>query len=161
VLDSRLIYQYGEWFLSVPHRACPVEKRGQLSVPENQRRIVALDPGVRAFQTFYSENSAGHIGQGDFGRIHRLCFYLDNLISRLSKVNGKTKREMKRAANRIRKKIHNLIKEIHGKTACFLVKNFDVILLPTFETKQMTGRSERKLQKKSVRATRSEFIELC
>jgi putative transposase len=144
-LDSRLVYQYGIWFLSVPHRV-------KLSVPENQRRIVALDPGVRAFQTFYSENSAGHIGQGDFGRIHRLCFYLDNLISRISKATGKTKREMKRVATRIRKKINNLIKEIHGKTAYFLVNNFDVILLPTFESTQMIGKSGRKLQKKSVRA---------
>jgi putative transposase len=113
---------------------------------------VALDPGVRAFQTFYSENSAGHIGQGDFGRIHRLCFYLDNLISRISKATGKTKREMKRVATRIRKKINNLIKEIHSKTAYFLVNNFDVILLPTFESTQMIGKSGRKLQKKSVRA---------
>jgi putative transposase len=144
-LDSRLIYQYGNWYLSVPHKV-------KLSVPENQRRVVALDPGVRAFQTFYSENSAGHIGKGDFGRIHRLCFSLDQLISRLSKATGKTKREMKRAANRIRKKINNLIKEIHCKTAYFLVNNFDVILLPTFESKPMTGMSERKLPKKSVRA---------
>jgi putative transposase len=144
-MDSRLVTQYGDWYLSVPHKV-------KLSVPENQRRIVALDPGVRTFQTFYSENSAGHVGQGDFGRIHRLCAYLDNLISRLSQTTGKTKREMKRAAHRIRKKIHNLIKEIHHKTAYFLVNNFDVILLPTFESQPMTSKSGRKLQKKSVRA---------
>ena len=48
ILDSRLVRQYGEWFLSVPHKV-------KTCVAENQGRIVALDPGVRTFQTFYSE----------------------------------------------------------------------------------------------------------
>jgi len=59
---------------------------------------------------------------------------------------------MKRAQAKIRKKIKNLIKEIHFKTARFLVDNFDVILLPTFETSQMIGKSARKLRSKTVRA---------
>ncbi|KHD05831.1 hypothetical protein PN36_28085 [Candidatus Thiomargarita nelsonii] len=130
-LDSRLIYQYNEWFLSVPHKL-------KTTVAENQGRIVSLDPGVRTFQTFFSETSAGHIGYDDFGRIHRLCHYLDDLISRTSQktLSSKAKREMKKAQARIRKKIKNLIKEIHYKTAVFFVNNFDVILLPTFETSQ-------------------------
>jgi putative transposase len=144
-LDSRLVHQYGEWFLSVPHK-------NATHVAENQGRVVALDPGVRTFQTFYSEHLAGQIGYDDFGRIQRLCHHLDKLISRTSKATGKAKREMKRAAARIRKKIKNLIKEIHFKTARFLVDSFDVILLPTFETSQMTGKSSRKLTNKTVRA---------
>jgi len=144
-LDSRLIHQYGEWFLSVPHKITT-------HVAENQGRVVALDPGVRTFQTFYCENLAGQIGYDDFGRIQRLCFYLDDLISRTTKATGKAKREMKNAQNRIRKKIKNLVKEVHFKTARFLVNNFDVILLPTFETQQMVGKSKRKLSSKAVRA---------
>jgi putative transposase len=144
-LDSRLIYQYHEWFLSVPHK-------NTTHVAENQGRVVALDPGVRTFQTFYSEHLAGQIGYDDFGRIQRLCHHLDKLISRTSKATGKASFEMKRAAARIRKKIKNLIKEIHFKTARFLVDSFDVILLPTFETSQMTGKSSRKLRSKTVRA---------
>ncbi len=59
---------------------------------------------------------------------------------------------MKKAQGRIRQKIKNLIKEVHFKTARFLVDNFDVILLPTFETSQMVGKSHRKLRSKTVRA---------
>lgn len=145
-LDSRLVKQYGEWFLSVPRKV-------KTSVAENQGRIVALDPGVRTFQTFYSETSAGWLGYDDFGRIQRLCFYLDGLISRTTKAkNSKKKRSMKKAQNRMRKKIKNLVKELHNKTARFLVDNFDVILLPTFETQQMVGKRNRVLRSKAVRA---------
>jgi hypothetical protein len=35
--------------------------------------------------------------------------------------------------------------------AKFLVENFDVILLPTFETSRMVSKSRRKLRNKSVR----------
>ena len=53
--------------------------------------------------------------------------------------------------NRIKVKIRNLIDELHKKIAHFLVTNFDIIFLPTFETKQMTKRGKRKLRKRSVR----------
>jgi putative transposase len=146
-LDGRLVYQYNEWFLCVPQK---IETR----VAENQGRVVALDPGVRTFQTFYSEFLAGQIGYDDFGRIQRLCFHLDGLISRTSKAKSRAKRRMKKAQARMRKKIKNLIKEIHFKTARFLVDTFDVILLPTFETSQMAGKKsrKRKLRSKTVRA---------
>jgi len=145
-LDSRLIRQYGEWFLSVPHKV-------KTSVAESQGRIVSLDPGVRTFQTFYSETSAGWLGYDDFGRIQRLCYWLDDLISRTAKTtNAKRKRSMKRAQDRIRKKIKNLVKELHNKAAKFLVDNFDIILLPTFETKDMASKKSRKLRSKTVRA---------
>ncbi len=120
-LDGRLVYQYHEWFLSVPQKV-------ETHVAENQGRVVALDPGVRTFQTFFSEFLAGHIGYDDFGRIQRLCHYLDDLQARTSKANSQTKISMKRAQARMRKKIKNLIKEIHFKTARFLLDNFDVIL---------------------------------
>jgi putative transposase len=103
-LDGRLVYQYHEWFLSVPRKI-------ETHVAENQGRVVALDPGVRTFQTFYSEFLAGQIGYDDFGRIGRLCHYLDYLISRTSKAKSKAKRRMKKAQARMRKRIKNIIKD--------------------------------------------------
>jgi putative transposase len=145
-LDGRLIYQYNEWFLCVP------QKIETCQCALNQGRVVALDPGVRTFQTFYSEFVAGQIGYDDFGRIQRLCFYLDDLISRTTKAKSRAKRRTQAAQARMRKKIKNLIKEIHFKTARFLVDTFDVILLPTFETSHMAGKKNRKLRSKTVRA---------
>ena len=58
---------------------------------------------------------------------------------------------MRKAADKIRLKIRNLIDELHHKIARFLVDNFDIILLPTFETSQMSIKKSRKIRAKSVR----------
>lgn len=144
--DSRLIWRYEKWWMAVPHRE-------KLSKGENQAKIVSLDPGVRSFITFYSPDYSGHLGKGDFSCIQRLCVHLDNLISRRDLEKNKQKRRsLTKASRRMRAKIKNLITELHHKTAKFLTDNFDVILLPTFETKQMSSKAGRKLRKKSVRS---------
>ncbi|WP_369692221.1 RNA-guided endonuclease InsQ/TnpB family protein [Desulfonema ishimotonii] len=143
--DSRLIWRYEKWWLAVPF----TEK---LRKAENQGPVVALDPGVRSFISFYSPDFSGNIGKGDFSRIQRLCHHLDNLISERDRCRNKQKRRaMTKASRRMRHKINNLISELHFKTAKFLTDNFSVILLPTFETKQMSQKAGRKIRKKSVR----------
>ena len=114
-------------------------------------RIVALDPGVRDFMTFFSEDSFGWLGSQCINRIQRLCQHCDNLLSRATQVKRPLRRDLRKAANKMKVKIRNLIDELHKKVAHFLVTNFDIILLPTFESKQMTRRGARKLQKRSVR----------
>jgi putative transposase len=142
--DCRLVSHLGTTYLCVPHEVSQI-------VSENQGRVVALDPGVRSFLTLFSENSFGWLGKHDIGRIQRLCYYLDDLIARSTKVNAKKRYRMRKAADRIRLKIRNLIDEVHHKIARFLVENFDIILLPTFETSQMAIKKGRKIRAKSVR----------
>jgi len=79
------------------------------------------------------------------------CFKLDELISQISKAKSQQKKRFKLAASRLRGKIRNLVDELHKKTAKFLVENFDVILLPTFETSQMARKAKRRIKSKSVR----------
>ena len=59
---------------------------------------------------------------------------------------------MRKAADQMRWKIRDLRTELHAKSARFLVDNFDIILIPTFETSQMAKRESRKLRSKIVRA---------
>ena len=118
---------------------------------ETQGRVVALDPGIRSFLTWFSEDDAGHIGKGDFGRIQRLCAHLDDLLSRASKAGHQRKRNMHRAADRLRLRIRNLVDELHHKAARYLVDNYDVILIPRFESSDMVRRRARRLRRKSVR----------
>jgi putative transposase len=145
IMDSRLIWRAGKYYLATPFR--------QQRVPfgENQARVVAIDPGVRTFATFYSDVSCGEIGSGDFSRIQRLAFYMDDLISRMAKANKQEKKAMRKALATMQDKIKNLIDELHHKAALFLVTNFDCILLPHFETSQMVGKAGRKIRSKTVR----------
>lgn len=142
--DCRLVFAYGDYYLTVPERVPRLQA-------DNQSRVVAIDPGIRTFNTFFSETSFGEIGIGANLKIQKLCFKLDKLISKLVKAKCKQKRRMKFAATRLRGKIKNLVDELHKKTARFLVDNFDVILLPTFETSQMSLKAKRRIRSKSVR----------
>ena len=144
--EGRITKHNGQWHLSV---SCPAERRQA----ETQGGIVSLDPGVRSFLTYFAEDSAGHIGKGDFGRIQRLCAHLDDLLSKAKLEKRRfAKRNKYKAAGRIRTKIGNLIDELHHKAAHWLVNHFDVILLPNFQTSEMAKRAGRKIRSKTARS---------
>ena len=141
----RLSLRYGQYHLSVPHDEKLPPRR------ENQARVAALDPGVRSFLTWYCADSVGKIGEGAFFRIQRLCERLDELLSRAAKSPARRRRNMRRAANRMRIRVENLVAELHRQAARFLVDNYDVILLPGFETSEMVERGRRRIRSKTVR----------
>ena len=53
--------------------------------------------------------------------------------------------------NRIHKKIRNLIDDCHKKFAKYLCENYKFILIPEFETQEMTNRMKRKINSKTAR----------
>ena len=144
VKDSQLIMENGRYFLCVIY----VEKRKSR---DPSGRIVALDPGVRTFMTYFTEDGFGWLGYQSINRIQRLCQHLDNLLSRASTAKRPLRRTLRQAANKIRVKIRNLVDEFHKKVAHFLVTHYDIIFLPTFESQEMCKRGKRNLRKKSVR----------
>jgi hypothetical protein len=108
------------------------------------RGIIALDPGVRSFLTGFDTEGFLDIAKGDFGRITRLCYYLDDLQSRMSKAPRQKRRRMRQAAFRLRERIRNLGDECHRKVAAFLTDNYRLIFLPTFESARMVAKAGRK-----------------
>ena len=149
VRDSRLIKENGRYYVCIPHTNAPIA----INADNQGQRVVALDPGVRTFISFFSEDSCGKIGDGDFTQVFKLCLSIDKMISILSKTKDVLKRfRLKSAIGRAKWKIHDLIDELHFKTAMFFVQNFDVILLPTFEVSQMVRRDRRKIRSKTVRS---------
>ncbi len=143
VKDSRIVMEHGKFYMNVSY----IEKT---KPRDSSGNIVALDPGVRTFMTMFSETAFGWLGHHAINRIQRLCQHADNLYSRATQVKRPLRRTLRQCAQKIQVKIQNLVMELHKKVAHFLVTNFDIILLPTFETQQMTRRGARKLRKKSV-----------
>ena len=114
--------------------------------------VVALDPGVRTFLTYFSEAECGKLGHHAFGRIQRLCHWLDDLISRTAKApNRRKRRQMRCAQARMRQRITNLVDELHWQLARWLTSNYRIILLPTFETQDLTQRAGRRIRSKTAR----------
>lgn len=143
-MDSRLIFENNQFYLSVPYKS-------KVSLSESQGRCVALDPGIRTFITGFSETETFEIAKGDFTRITRLCTFIDKLLSKKSKAKAKQRYRLNRALLKLRAKHKALIDELHYKTINFLVKNYDIIILPTFETSSMVSKKNRKLKSKTAR----------
>jgi putative transposase len=144
--DGRVVNYGDHWYVAIPE----TKKTKRC---ENQGRLVALDPGVRDFITWFSDRSAGHLGQQAVNRIVRLCRHLDRLISLRAKAkNRRKKRGYHDAIRRMQERIKFLIDELHWKCARFLVENFDVIILPPYETKDMVCKAKRKIRSKTARS---------
>jgi putative transposase len=134
----------GDWFCVFVEKATPVS--------QGENTIIALAPGVRTFLTGFDGQNFLEIGVSDMGRINRLGKYLDDLMSRISLSKSSQERQkMRKAASRLRCKIRDLVDDCHKKTASYLTKKYQTILLPQFETSEMTKRSQRKIRSKTAR----------
>jgi len=116
---------------------------------------VACDPGVRTFQTMVDlEGNVIEWAKGDDKCIGRLCTAMDKLQSLWSQKQCRHRRryKLKKAAARIRCKLRNLIDECHKKLVNYLVTCYNIILLPSFDTKQMCARLRRRIGSKTARS---------
>ncbi|NEO79294.1 transposase [Moorena sp. SIO4G3] len=152
IYGTQLLWIKGKWYGIFPEYIEPT--------PTFQDRVIALDPGIRTFLTGFDGSNYIEIGKSDIGRIQRLCQQLDRLMSRIDLSSAKRQRRsrsvrqsaaMRKAAHRLRQKIQDLIKDTRNKSASFLVSNYKLIFLPTFETSEMVVKSARKLNKKTAR----------
>ena len=128
----------GRWWLISSFKGS-AETQGTPKVP-----IVALDPGVRTFQTAYSPEGATKLGDQASCRIFRLMRHVDRLVA------FKDRRSREKRL-RLEKRIKNLVNELHWKIARKLASEYDTIIIPAFETQQMAKRRGRKINKTAVR----------
>lgn len=145
--DCRLVLEYGKWFIVIP-------KEIKITPIDNQEGVVAIDPGVRTFATYFStEGYFGKLGQGAFDMILKLNLKIDKLLSKISLEKGRNKKaNLKRKVFNIRFKIRNLVDELHWKVIKFFTSRFKVIIFPPFNVSEMVKKSKRKLPKKVVRS---------
>ena len=120
-----------KYFLIIPH-----ESKRQYETPTLGE--VALDPGVRTFQTFYSPS-------GMCGNLDLKQKLIDKLEIRIKNLEKARKRSGKRL--RLRAKIKNVVSDGQWKIVKFLVKNFNTIIIPKFGCKDMVKNGSSKLNK--------------
>ncbi|MFA5039842.1 MAG: zinc ribbon domain-containing protein [Candidatus Omnitrophota bacterium] len=121
--------------------------------PAPQRQL-ALDPGVRTFMTGY--DPAGLVvewGGGETnGKLWRLANTANGIRARMTKpgVAHGRRQHMRRAAARVEARIRNMVDELHHKFAAWACVNYDLILLPKFQTRNMAKKGRRRISRKTV-----------
>jgi len=138
--DCKLYFNGNEYFVLVP-----IKKK--VCSHDIEPKIVALDPGVRTFQTCFSKDTVieCHINQDKYNK-------LKNKISLLQK-NRKNKNIKK-----LYQKIKNMVSDLHWRTITYLRKNFTDVLIPTFESKKMmSGTSFLSKKTKDLMLTLSHY----
>lgn len=156
-------YENGQWYMCVQqHVTITRLLDGETS------RICALDPGVRTFQTLYSESQAVKYGEG-FSKevllpvvlsISKWISKRDLFIAKFknrqeTQYYGDMMKYFERKLNKLKTRRNNLINDLHKQVAYDIVMNNDVILLPSFNTSNMVTKGEdgkRKLRKKTIRS---------
>jgi transposase len=149
-------------------------------VEQKRGKLVAIDPGVRTFGTCYdpdgvitewAEGSApsGRWKGNSEGRgvtvthlvvLFRLNRKAGRIEARASRIGGRKKRRLTSAAARLRKRSTDLVNELHRKFARWLCANYEVVLLPKFDTRSITqkrsettGEWKRKIGRKTAGST--------
>lgn len=156
-------YENGQWYMCAQQHVSITRL-----LDGKTNRICALDPGVRTFQTLYSESQAIKYGEG-FSKevllpvvlsISKWISKRDLFIAKFkdrqeTQYYSDTMKYFERKLNKLKAKRNNLINDLHKQVAYDIVMNNDVILLPSFNTSNMVCRGEdgeRKLRKKTIRS---------
>lgn len=147
--QARVVCDKGRWFLLAQKQMTTVGQ-GEIQA----QNIVAIDPGVRTFATAYSSHECMSYGDGFFEeRIMPLLLKMDNLYSLKAKAkNDQWKRHYEKKIHRLSNRVRDRIDDLHRRVCYDLVSSYDIILLPSFETSQMSEKTGRKIRSKSVRA---------
>ena len=155
-----VINENGRWYL-ITRRIVDVPQ-----VETQDLRMASIDPGVRCFLSVFSFDSFTKIGENFTDRIFPLLLKLDKLISKKSKYRNTLPKDYSeyrqvhydqlryydKRIHKIRAKVKDLIEDLHRRSAHWLTENYDILLLPLFQTKEMSSKLKRKLKAKSVRA---------
>ena len=137
-----------------------------LTLNQSEKKItqpyncVALDPGVRTFQTFYSEDVGvvGKLGNGIDKTLFQIAKKEDKLKSFIDTSLVRSKRHrynLKKRCFLLRTKTKNIVNDLHWKSCHYLCSNFKNIFLPEFGVKNMTKKSPSRFRAISSNTTRS------
>lgn len=144
--DCRLICKGDLFYLCVP---IEIQTSKKVSMEEN---FCAIDPGVRTFITVWSLDESSKYGEKLASRLFSRLVSLDKLRSKIDTEKNKRKKTRKhKAFKRLSRRLQNIQKDVHYKVASDLCDKYDNIIIPEFESKNMSSKATRKLKTKTVR----------
>jgi len=114
---------------------------------ENQEtgRAVAVDPGIRNFISFFSNEVCGRIGSDTREtKLYTLVQEMDRLQSKTKRLKSKKpriSRKLHRMWTLLSCKLRHLVSDLHWKAASFLCQNFDHIILPLYSSKGISKKA--------------------
>lgn len=112
---------------------------------------ISLDPGVRTFQTGFSDNHIVCIGEGGFKKIVSLLEKSDLLQSKMDdEISSRKRKRLRIRRLRVYHRIRCLVNDIHWKTIHFLTSNYHEILLPDFRISGMVKKKKMSKQTKRL-----------
>ena len=111
-----------------------------------QKDIIALDPGVKTFQTCYSQSEAVkyHYNENKMEHLMNKHDYYKHLKSKNKLKKAKTK------ILRVNQRIKNQVDDMHWRTINDLINNYKTILLPKFGTQKMTKKLDNKTNRRML-----------
>ena len=156
IYDSRIkCNKLKEYYFCIPK---PLDKRCENQTPI--KSIIALDPGVRTFQTGYDiSGRLIEIGKNDIGILSRLIYYKEKLQSKIANTIHKKKRRMNKAFLRINKRIYNLVNDAHRKISKWLCENYNYILVPKLKFHTFKKNTSKIIKKKMVVWSHCKFVD--
>ena len=142
--DCKIQFDGLDYYLIVPFQS------NKMKNDKVKSTICSMDPGVRTFQTLYDPENECILKIGDEAStvIYKLLLKLDKLLS-LQSIKQTKKLELK--IKRVRRRIQNLQKDLHDKTAFFLCSTYKNVVIPPFDGKGMSNKITRKISSTTVR----------
>jgi len=112
---------------------------------KKRKHICAIDPGEKIPFAFYSTEDYGFIGDDirkDILKFEAKIRKFQRLLKSREKKDKTNKKKIKKGKiikriNLLHRRIKGLVNELHKKAALFFCKNYNIILIPKFETQKM------------------------
>ena len=141
--DFRLKYnKYGEWYICLPYTKKFKETNN------DDKDWIAIDPGVRKFHTCYNDKHVIQINPNK-ELLKRLRLKKDKYQSLRDKKIIKNK-SYSRRERKINRRIENIVYDFHHKTANYLTDKYNYIILPYFESQEISKKSSNKYMNREL-----------
>ena len=158
----------GQYYLnlSVPvDFSLPYDKRSEnQALFRIRKEIISLDPGIRTFLAGYTLDETLMLGDGCSIKIFELLKECDSLAV-LETMTDKEKEDIYDAKKILRKRIQDMVTDLHWKVIKYLTSNFQIIIYPNFETsgmmKKLSKENRRKISALSFYKFKQRLINKC